>query len=179
MAEVKRLQDLETMAPVLNHQETKMNTADWKLTVQKAVDRIVCRFVSLPPNRQTGLQLLRLVGEEWMQAVTFLSMPKHILEQILAKLIHQLLKILIHNLTYKQNLGYREMNAINGHVLIDHDGRRQIHVYLLDESLPKVCEVYQWYLAAHAHREEVDAEEVIVHFLLEEKQIAFSAPKIH
>lgn len=176
MTEVKRFQEMETMNILLSHLGNKAEMTDRKLALQRAVDKVVCCFVSLPPKRQTGLQLLQIMGEEWKKESSFLSIPKHIFEQISAKIIQQLLRNLLHDLNHIQNLGYQEVNGIRGHLLINKEGRRQIHVYLVDESLPKICKVYEWYLTAHAHQDKVEADEVVVHFLLEEKQLAFSAP---
>lgn len=176
MMEVKRLQTLDSKITLLSHVDRFAEALDWKVTVQKTVDIIVHRFTNLPPNRHTGLQLLTIIGEEWLKQKGISTIPKSMLEQITAKITQQLLKSLCHVVSNNGNLGYQNSNGIRGHYTINKEGRRQIHVYLVDESLPKICKVYEWYLTAHAQRDERMTDEIIVHFLLDDKQITFSAP---
>lgn len=177
MTGVKRLHDRPTPEILLSYLHNQEAMTDWKMPLQKAIDKVVSRFVTLPLERQTGLKLLQLIGEAWRGLARNLSIPKHIFEQISLVITQQLLKNLVHNYHHMENHGYQEINDIKGHVIINQEGRRQFHVFLLDESLPQVCKVYEWYLTVHANNAEGVLDDIIVHFLLEEKKITFSAPR--
>lgn len=177
MTGVKRLHDRPTPEVLLSDLLNQEIMSDWKLPLQKAVDKVVCRFVTLPLERQTGLKLLQIIGEEWKGLRKKLSIPKHIFEQISLVIIQELLKNVVRDYRQMENHGYQEISDIKGHVITNQEGRRQIHVFLLDESLPQVCKVYEWYLTAHANHGEEGLDDIIVHFLLDEKKITFSAPE--
>ncbi len=123
----------------------------WKIELQDIIDETVRQYVSLPAYKQTGLQCFRLFGKLYQTSA--LKRPNKELQETLPNVIQRLLESLCHVTWNKRS-------------------KKELHLYVLDESIPIVNDLYNLYLQqSDDHDSTFKWDRVVMHFLLENKQM--------